>query len=341
MPQTQKRAKKAKNSLFLPSLLTISVILSLIRISQGRRVSVKNPANYKSVLKSRPLVWILYILSLYMHKSRQFSTTKNQGVRLKKSLGQNLLKDKNQIRKIVEFSGVGKKDAVLEIGPGLGALTLEMAPKAKKVLCVEKDKEMISSLETTLKENGVENVEVINDDILSLFKKGRLNVPRLKKYKVVANIPYYLTSFLIRNLLEIENLPEDIFLIIQREVGERICSRPGKMSILSVAVQHYASPKILLNIPRGCFVPSPKVDSVLIRITPKGTKRNDNFFKIVKAGFSHPRKQLVSNLSKELEIDRGIIEKWLEDNNLKPGERAEVLSLEHWKSLIWSIGEKA
>jgi len=254
-------------------------------------------------------------------------------IKLKKSLGQNLLKDKNQIRKIVEFSGIDKKDTILEIGPGLGALTLEMVHKVKKIVCVETDKEMVSSLNAILKENGIKNVKIINDDILSSFKDEKLNVPGIKKYKVVANIPYYLTSFLIRNLLEIKNLPEDIFLIIQKEVGERICSKPGNMSILSVAVQYYASPKILMNIPRGCFVPSPKVDSVLIRITPKGIKKDNQFFKTVKTGFSHPRKQLIGNLSGELGIDREIIKKWLSDNNLKPGERAEVLSVEQWLNL--------
>ncbi|MFZ3054800.1 MAG: 16S rRNA (adenine(1518)-N(6)/adenine(1519)-N(6))-dimethyltransferase RsmA [Minisyncoccales bacterium] len=254
-------------------------------------------------------------------------------VKLKKSLGQNLLKDKNQIRKIVEFSGINKKDAVLEIGPGLGALTLEIAPKVKKVVCVEADREMVSSLRNILKENNIGNVNIINDDILSLFNNEKLNVPGIKKYKVVANIPYYLTSFLIRNILEIKNLPEDIFFIIQKEVGERICSKPGNMSILSVAVQYYAEPKILMSIPRGCFVPSPKVDSVLIKITPKGVKKDEQFFKIVKAGFSHPRKQLIGNLSTELGINRDVIKKWLSDNNLKPGERAEVLSLDQWKNL--------
>jgi 16S rRNA (adenine1518-N6/adenine1519-N6)-dimethyltransferase len=257
----------------------------------------------------------------------------SQQPRLKKSLGQNLLKDKNQIRKIMEFSGIGKKDTILEIGPGTGALTLEMAPKVKKVVCIEKDEGMVLSLKNTIKEKGIKNVDIINEDILSFFKKEKLDVPKLKKYKVVANIPYYLTSFLIRNLLEIKNLPEDIFLIIQKEVGERICSKPGDMSILSVAVQYYASPKILFVIPRGCFVPSPKVDSVLIRITPKGTAKNEKFFKLVRAGFAHPRKQLIGNLNKELKIDREFIKKWLLDNNLKPGERAEVLSLEQWKNL--------
>jgi len=260
---------------------------------------------------------------------------------LKKSLGQNLLKDKNQIRKIVEFSGIDKKDVVLEIGPGLGALTLEMSPKVKKLVCVEADREMVSSLNATLKEKGIKNVKIINDDILSLFDNDKLNVPGINRYKVVANIPYYLTSFLIRNLLEIKNLPEDIFLIIQKEVGERICSKPGEMSILSVAVQYYSEPKILMAIPRGCFTPSPKVDSVLIRITPKGVKKDEQFFKIVKVGFSHPRKQLIGNLSGELGTEREIIKKWLSDNNLKPGERAEVLSVEQWINLTKHLSQNS
>jgi 16S rRNA (adenine1518-N6/adenine1519-N6)-dimethyltransferase len=266
-----------------------------------------------------------------MIKNKQ--SRNNQQPRLKKSLGQNLLKDKNQIRKIVESSNIEKNDVILEIGPGTGALTLEMALRAKKIICIEKDLEMVLSLKNTLKERGINNVDIIKGDILSFFEKERLNIPKIKKYKIIANIPYYLTSFLIRNLLEIKNLPEDIFLIIQKEVGERICSKPGNMSILSIAVQYYASPKILFNIPRGCFVPSPKVDSVLIKITPKGVVKNEKFFKIIKAGFAHPRKQLISNLNKELKIDREIIKKWLYDNNLKPGERAEVLSLGQWEDL--------
>jgi 16S rRNA (adenine1518-N6/adenine1519-N6)-dimethyltransferase len=154
---------------------------------------------------------------------------------------------------------------------------------------------------------------------------------------VVANIPYYLTSALIRNLLEIKNTPEDIFLMIQKEVGQRICAKPGDMSILAIAVQYYANPKILFTVPKGCFYPSPKIDSVFIRITPKGVAKNDTFFKLIKTGFSHPRKQLISNLVIGLKIDREIIKKWLNDNNLKPGERAEVLSLDNWKNLFTTL----
>lgn len=257
-------------------------------------------------------------------------------IRLKKGLGQNLLTDKNQIRKIMESVNIERNDLILEVGPGMGAITFEMAKKAKKVICVEKDEEMVLGLDSKIKEEGIKNIEIINNDILKLFS-DKLDIPSLKKYKVVANIPYYLTSALIRNLLEIKNAPEDIFLMIQKEVGQRICAKPGDMSILAIAVQYYANPKILFTVPKGCFYPSPKIDSVFIRITPKGVAKNDAFFKLIKAGFSHPRKQLISNLAIGLKIDREIIKKWLEDNNLKPGERAEVLSLDNWKSLFTTL----
>jgi len=261
-------------------------------------------------------------------------------VRLKKGLGQNLLTDKNQIRKIMASISLSPNDVILEVGPGLGAITLEMAKTAKDILCIEKDQEMVQALNQKLEEGSIKNVKIINEDILKLFSNDKLDI-KPKKYKVIANIPYYLTSALIRNLLEIKNPPEDIFLMIQKEVGQRICAKPGDMSILAIAVQYYANPKILFTVPKGSFYPSPKIDSVFIRITPKGVKKNDEYFKLIKAGFSHPRKQLIGNLFKELKIEREVIRKWLEDNNLKPGERAEVLSLNQWNSLFTLLKGKA
>jgi len=265
--------------------------------------------------------------------SRTFSTPKKEGVSLKKSLGQNLLADKNYIKKIIDSVGIEKNDIIVEIGPGLGAITLEMAKKAKKIICIEKDTEMVKALEKKVKTEEIKNIEIINEDVLKLFKKDRFDVGR-GKYKVIANIPYYLTSSLIRNLLEVKNSPEDIFLMIQKEVGKRICSKPGNMSILSVSVQYYANPKILFEVSKNCFYPAPKVDSVFIRITPKGVSKNDDFFKIVKTGFSHPRKQLVNNLSF---LDKEKVKKWLLENNLKQGERAEILSLDQWIDLFNSF----
>jgi len=266
--------------------------------------------------------------------SRNFSTFERGGVRLKKGLGQNLLSDKNYIKKIIDVINIDKKDTIVEIGSGLGAITLEMAKIAKKIICIEKDREMVEALNKKIKENKIKNIEVINEDILNLFSDGYFKIGKTKKYKVVANIPYYLTSILIRNLLESTNTPEDIFLMIQKEVGKRICSKPGEMSILSVSVQYYAEPKILFEVSKNCFYPKPKIDSVFIQIRPKRIDRNDNFFELVKLGFSHPRKQLIHNLSS---LDREFIRNWLLENKLRPGERAECLSIPQWEDLFIKI----
>jgi 16S rRNA (adenine1518-N6/adenine1519-N6)-dimethyltransferase len=258
--------------------------------------------------------------------SRNFSTRKPQP---KKLMGQSFLKDLNQVKKIVEAAQINQNEVILEIGGGEGIITFELVKKAQKVICIEKD----TLLANNLKANGIKNLEVIEADILELFKNNKLDIDGLGEYKVVANIPYYLTSLLIRNLLECENKPKDIFLMIQKEVAERICSKPPQMSILSVAVQYYANTKILLKVPKGCSYPQPKVDSALIQITPNKTKRNDSFFEIVKAGFSHPRKHLISNLSLGLNIDRGEIDKYLKELNIKGEQRAETLLLNDWNAL--------
>lgn len=252
--------------------------------------------------------------------SRNFSTPKKDDVFLKKGLGQNLLTDKNIINKIVNSIDINKDDVVLEIGPGLGAITIELSKKAKKVICIEKDKEMVEKL----REKVGDNVEIINADALEFIKDINL-----KKYKVVANIPYYITSSIIQGLLESKNQPSDIYLMIQKEVGRRICAKPGDMSVLAISVQYYATPKILFNVSKNSFYPAPKVDSCFIQIKPNGTKRNDEFFKLIKKGFSHPRKKLANNLEA-----REVVENWLKENNLKAGERAENLSVEQWKGLF-------
>jgi len=258
--------------------------------------------------------------------SRNFST---QNSHPKKLLGQSFLRDINQVKKIVETAQINPSETIIEIGGGEGIITFELVKKAKKVICIEKD----TILANNLKAFNIKNLEVIEADVLELFKNGKLDIKGLKDYKVVANIPYYLTSMLIRNLLECENKPKDIFLMIQKEVAERICSKPPHMSILSVAVGYYANPRILLKVPKGCSYPQPKVDSALIQITPNKTKKNDKFFEVVKAGFSHPRKYLSSNLSLGLKINREEIEECLDKIGIKGNQRAETLSLNDWIAL--------
>jgi len=247
-----------------------------------------------------------------------------------KRLGQNFLTDKNILQKIITAADIKKEDVILEVGPGTGVLTAELAKKARQIIAVEKDKKMVEVLAQTLKD--FKNVEVINQDIL------KFNID--KKYKVVANIPYYLTSPLIRKFLEDKNQPSQMILMIQKEVAQRICETPPNMSVLSVSVQFYAKPEILFYVSKNSFWPVPKVDSAVIKITPK--EKSDEispilFFKVLKAGFSAPRKQLAGNLSKALKIGKDEAQNLLLQNNIDPKQRAETLSVEDWKKLADSL----
>jgi 16S rRNA (adenine1518-N6/adenine1519-N6)-dimethyltransferase len=254
-----------------------------------------------------------------------------------KRLGQNFLIDKNVLRKIAEAAELSKRDVVLEVGPGIGNLTIELAKKVKKVIAVEKDERIVEILKERLKEERIKNVEIVNEDILKFLPSFK---PR-GSYKVVANIPYYLTSRLIRNLLEAKRRPRLIVLMIQKEVAQRICAKPPNMNLLAVSVQFYAKPEIVFFVSKNCFWPRPKVDSAIIKISSikkqKATKEEKLFFKIVKAGFSHPRKQLINNLSKGLKKNKKIIKEWLLNCGISPDKRAENLSIEEWKRLTISF----
>jgi 16S rRNA (adenine1518-N6/adenine1519-N6)-dimethyltransferase len=249
-----------------------------------------------------------------------------------KRMGQNFLIDKKVLKKIIETAELSKNDLVLEIGPGIGNLTIEMAKRVKKVIAVEKDKRMIGILKENLKD--FENVEIIEGDIREIICAI---VKKIANYKVVANIPYYLTSHLIRNLLELEKKPKLIVLMVQKEVAQRICVKPPKMNLLAVSVQFYGKPEIVSFVSKNSFWPSPKVDSAILKISnlrsPIPKTERELFFKIVKAGFSQPRKQLVNNFSKELKIEKERIKNWLLSCGLSPNQRAETLSLNDWLNL--------
>jgi len=267
----------------------------------------------------------------------------------KKFLGQNFLISKNVLRKIVQVAKISKKDTILEIGPGIGNLTIELARKAKKVIAVEKDRRMIEILKEALKSSSVQNVQIVQGDILKLNPKSYLL--NTKFYKLVANIPYYLTSRLIRKFLEEKRKPKLMVLMVQKEVAQRICALPAKvfakqkfrraspqkMNLLAVSVQFYAKPEIISFVSKNCFFPRPKVESAIIKISnPKcqiPKPEGELFFKIVKAGFSQPRKQLVNNLSKMLKLDKEKARNWLLENKIKPTQRAETLKIEDWLKL--------
>jgi len=257
-----------------------------------------------------------------------------------KRLGQNFLVNKGVLKKIIEASNLSENDTILEIGPGIGNLTLELAKIVKKVIAVEKDITLTRILNDELRIKNVKNVEVIQEDILKIqhTKYQILNT----KYKVVANLPYYITSPVIRKFLEIENPPKEMILMVQKEVAQRICSSPPDMSLLAVSVQFYAKPEIISYVSKNSFWPVPKVDSAILRIAPlintdKRLIDTDLFFKIVKAGFSQPRKQLINNLSRGLKMKKEEIKSWLLENKIQPEQRAETLTIEDWKNLTKSI----
>ena len=253
---------------------------------------------------------------------------KKYGARPLKGLGQNFLIDEAVIKKIIKEARLQAKDIVLEIGPGIGTLTQEIAKKARLVTAIEKDLKMVEILKETIK--NLKNVKIIQGDILKI---------NLKPYKVVANLPFYLTAPAIRKFLETKFPPELMFLVVQKEVAQRICARPPKMNILAVSVQFYAKPEIISYISKKSFWPKPKVDGAILRITQIHTdKKTDShkFFRIVKAGFSQPRKQLVNNLTKKLELEKEEIKSWLLKNNIQPTQRAETLTIKDWINLTKS-----
>jgi len=246
---------------------------------------------------------------------------KQNNIKPSKRLGQNFLIDKTVVKKIIKTADIKESDTIIEIGPGIGTITQELA----KAIVVEKDREMVKILKQTIKDN----IEIIQKDILKYEIKA-------KDYKVIGNIPFYLTAPLIRKLLESKNPPKEITLVVQKEVAQRICAKPPKMSILSVSVQFYAKPKIISYISKKSFWPCPKVDSAIIKISNISSNPEidkDLFFRIVKAGFSQPRKQIINNLSKKLKLDKEEIKIWLLKNNIQPKQRAETLNIQDWTNL--------
>jgi len=254
-----------------------------------------------------------------------------------KSLGQNFLVDEGALAKVAAAAEIGPEDTVLEIGPGLGSLTRHLAVAARRVVAVELDEGLLPALAAVLK--PYPNVDVIQGDIL--------NVPPLTLglppgYQVAANIPYYITSAVIRHLLEAESRPARIVLTVQREVAERLCAQPGEMSVLAVSVQFYSVPRVVARIPAGAFYPRPNVDSAVVRldVLPQwavAVKDSETFFRVVKAGFSQKRKQLRNALSGGLQLSGEQVEAWLARAGVDPRRRAETLALAEWGALCETL----
>lgn len=259
---------------------------------------------------------------------------KRYGLKPQKGLGQNFLSDPGSLQKVIRAADIQPEDTVLEIGPGLGSLTHLIAQAASRVIAVELDIHLVGALEDILQ--PYPHVELIQADILEVNLNKLFSRPG---YLVVANIPYYITSALLRQLLEAEHPPARLVLTIQKEVAERICAEAGDLSLLALSVQVYGQPEIIDTIPAGAFYPVPNVDSAVVRVEifpePRIPREHlDMFFSLIKAGFSQKRKTITNAISAGMRWDKGETAALLARSSLDPKRRAQTLSLEEWKRLV-------
>lgn len=288
------------------------------------------------------------------------SLLRKHGLHLKKGLGQNFLADPVHLERIVAAAELTPNDAVVEVGPGVGTLTARLASQAGRVVAVELDASLLPALRETLA--GCDNVAIVQGDILqldpgqlSMFNgqwsmvnetppadSGSLSIDNcsltIEPYKVVANLPYYITSAAIRHFLTAQPPPALLVLTVQREVAQRIVAQPPDMSLLAVSVQFFAQPEIVARIPAGAFYPPPKVDSAILRLRPWTQPPVDvpdaeAFFTVARAGFGQRRKQLRNSLRANLGLEQGLIDAMLSQAQIDPQRRAETLTLAEWARL--------
>ena len=261
------------------------------------------------------------------------------GIHPNPQLGQNFLVDAGALEKVIAAAEFTGDEIVLEVGAGLGALTCRLAREARQVIAVEFDHRLIPVLEQTVESLG--NVQLIVGDILSLDLEKLINE---QSYLVVANIPYNITSILIRRLMESPRAAERVVLTVQREVAERIIAKPGAMNLLAISVQLYGEPSIVARIPARAFYPKPKVDSAVLRVDvhaePKVSRMLiPQLFRLARAGFGQKRKQLRNALAGGLDTPPTQIEAWLEEAAIRPQSRAQELSLDDWACLAQVVIE--
>lgn len=272
---------------------------------------------------------------------------KKYNIKANKSLGQNFLISQNVVDSIVGCSKIEENDLVIEIGPGLGTLTKELLERAKKVICIELDKRMVSILEDRFK--LYENFELINQDVLKVDLKNLIKNEKennnIKKVKIVANLPYYITTPIIMKLLEEELDLESITVMIQKEVADRLIAIPGEKQTgaITYAVYYYSEAEGILEVPKDSFIPEPEVTSKVIRLNirkepPVEVKNKEVMFRIIKSAFMQRRKTLLNALTNTkvfLNKEEGI--KILEENSLKETVRAEELTLQDFANIANSI----
>lgn len=298
-----------------------------------------------------------YLYTIYNRKEDYMATLGNPkntievlqkyGFNFQKKFGQNFLINTNILEEIIEAAQITEDDFVLEIGPGIGTMTQYLCESAREVVAVEIDKNLIPILEDTL--SAYNNVEVINDDILKVDIKALAEERNGgKPIKVVANLPYYITTPIIMGLFESHVPIDSITIMVQKEVADRMQEGPGskEYGALSLAVQYYANPKIVVNVPPSCFMPQPKVGSAVIRLTrheqpPVDVENEKLMFQIIRASFNQRRKTLANGLNNfpGLNLSKEVIQQCIEELGVPVTIRGEALSLEQFAKLSNIIGK--
>jgi 16S rRNA (adenine1518-N6/adenine1519-N6)-dimethyltransferase len=266
-------------------------------------------------------------------------------IRAKKGLGQHFLIDDEVLEAILAAAALSPNDTVIEVGPGLGLMTGELARRAGWVIAIELDNRLANILKKTLAD--FDNIVILNEDVLgtdpaALLQGQAPSFPTtLRPYKVVANLPYYITSPVLRHFLEASVKPEIMVVMVQKEVAEAIVAEAGQRSVLSISVQFYGKPSIVARVPASAFYPAPEVDSAVVKIEvyprpPVAVDNVEGFFKLVRAGFTAARKQVANSLSQGLGLPKPEILSLLEKTDIDPRRRAETFTLEEWAEL-WRV----
>ncbi|HLC99389.1 MAG TPA: 16S rRNA (adenine(1518)-N(6)/adenine(1519)-N(6))-dimethyltransferase RsmA [Patescibacteria group bacterium] len=265
------------------------------------------------------------------------------GLRPSRKHGQNFLVDQAVLDAMVEAAKLKPDDVILEIGPGFGTLTVELARRVRRVIAVEQDRILVKALTDLLQKEQINNVEIFEGNVLRI-KNQEL---RIKNYRVVANLPYQITSRFLRVFLEqAEVKPVDMTLMVQKEVAERITALPGNMSLLAVSVQFFGTPEIVRLVSSSSFWPEPDVDSAVLRIALRNAEELQSlaevnyFFKIVRNGFLHRRQKLINNLSSIFHIDKEDVRKAIESIGLEENTRAQELSVDQWVKLTKQLARR-
>ena len=261
-------------------------------------------------------------------------------IKAKKSLGQNFLHDLTVIEKILHAAELVPTDWILEIGPGTGALTFALSPRVEKVTAIELDHQLVERLQKHFVDS--QSVSILEGNILDIHLNELVETSGFGEhgYKVIANIPYYITAPIIRTLLSLSHQPKSLTLMVQEEVADRLAAEPGKMSLLSVMAQYYAAVEKRFSVPKEAFDPVPKVNSAVVQLIPKHPflpEEDRKIFRLARAGFAARRKTLANNLSSTFSVPREAVEEKLRSLGLRTDIRAQALSISDWENLerIW------